>query len=72
MWQRTGQWLLEEEACGEDEEGRITKENQKTFGGYGYVHYLKCADVFISIYIYQNLSNCYSKYVQFIECQISQ
>lgn len=44
---------------------------QKTLRSDGYVHYLKCNTVFISIHICQNLSNgTYSKYVQFIECKL--
>lgn len=33
------------------EEGKITKGHEKSFGGDGYVHYLKCVDGF-TVYTY--------------------
>lgn len=39
------------------EEG-VTKNLKETPGGDGYVRYFDCVDVFTSVYIRQNLSDC--------------
>lgn len=31
--------------------------HEKTLRGYGHIHSFRCADVFINVYICQNLSN---------------
>lgn len=40
----------------EGQEGRITKGQDETLGGEGYVHYLDCCKGFIVEYIYQSIS----------------
>lgn len=44
--------------------------HEETFLGDGYVHYLYCGDAFGGVYMFQNLSNCYFQYVQFIRYQL--
>ena len=41
----------------ERQERKITKRQEKTFGGDGYVYYFDCGDGFTAVYICQNLSN---------------
>lgn len=53
--------------CEKEPEGVITKEQEKTFGGAGYGHYIDCGDVSqMYTYVCQVYQIVLFKYVKFL------
>lgn len=48
----------------------MTKGQTETLGDNGYVYYLGCGNCFTDIYLYQIVTKCIPKYMQFIVCQV--
>ena len=54
----------------ERQDGGITKVNEETLGGDGYVQYRECGEGFIGVYVYVKTYICALKYEQFILCPL--